>query len=1178
MDCGGNDNGQPSEITIIGNLFYDCDQAVTGKEQNFYVLLNNTVVHQTHQGGLDNDGAVVNLADEGKAEGAGMYLEGNIIYDVEKLVRNLTTATVTFNNNLTSLAWNGPGTDNSAADPLLNHIPSLAETDFKTWEEAQVLRRWFGLQPGSPALGRSPGRQDLGGAIPSGSFVSGVPPGTTRSDAATLTIEPNRTGQGITVAGWPHGAGYTHYKWRLDGGAWSSETPASTAVQLTGLTAGSHSIEVTGRRDSGLYQDDPLFGDDASVTAPPAWTVDPNYVSPPLPGLLLSEVLARNFSIFTSGETTPDLVELVNAGAVPLNLAGVGLSDDSSQPYKYRFPLGTLLDPGAYLVVLADSDTASPGIHLGFALKQEGDSLFLQDAPERGGTQLDQLTFGLQVADLSLGRRADGSWGLCRPTFGETNLAVSTGDPHSLRINEWLANARFLSADDFIELYNPEPRPVALSGLYLSDAAGAPDRYQIPPLSFIAAAGCLSLRADGDDQGRPGHVSFRLAAETGIIELSDADLTPIDVINYGPQATDVSQGRTPSGAEQFSFFRQPTPGALNPGSGGGGTTNIIYHSTPLLAFGATWRYLADLPDPGTSWRNTDFNDSTWKSGAGPLGLETSTPYPYPLPVKTTLPITAPNGTHIKTYYFRTHFQSDAPAVGLTLYATNYLDDGAVYYLNGVRVGALRVSDNPARHDSDATLQPDEGQMEVVPLAADHLRFGDNVLAVEVHQSGNSSSDVMFGLALAAVQAITNSTAESSQPLVLNEVFARNRSRPNIDGRICGWVELFNPNTNAVSLADLSLSDDSAVPRKWVFPEGSLIASGGFQTVWFDETRPISSTNTGFNLPNQGGAVFLSQRPADGGGVLDALHFGWPATDFAVGRVPDGGDDWVLTVPGENAVNVVAGLGSPTALRLNEWMADPLSGSDWFEIYNGDAAPVALHGLAVTDDLGSPVKSPFPPLSFIGTGRYAYVQMLADKKPASGANHADFKLAKEGSALGLFALSGLSLDALGFGAQTHGVSEGRLPDGADTFTQFPTSPTPEAPNRLAGDPGDADSDGMPDTWEDAHGLNRLVDDAALDPDGDGYANLDEYQAGTDPQQAISNLNLQANPTPDGKIELVFQGVAGHNYTAQIRDDLSGVGWQTLLQIPTRVGGGPVIVPAGTGLGAGHFYRIVTPAIP
>ncbi|MBN1142341.1 MAG: hypothetical protein JXB25_11200 [Deltaproteobacteria bacterium] len=51
----------------------------------------------------------------------------------------------------------------------------------------------------------------------------------------------------------------------------------------------------------------------------------------------------------------------------------------------------------------------------------------------------------------------------------------------------------------------------------------------------------------------------------------------------------------------------------------------------------------------------------------------------------------------------------------------------------------------------------------------------------------------------------------------------------------------------------------------------------------------------------------------------------------------------------------------------------------------------------------------------------------------------------------------------------------------------------------GDDEDDDNDGIPDAWELAHGMNPDdPSDAALDPDGDGRSNLDEYLEETDPQ--------------------------------------------------------------------------------
>ena len=59
--------------------------------------------------------------------------------------------------------------------------------------------------------------------------------------------------------------------------------------------------------------------------------------------------------------------------------------------------------------------------------------------------------------------------------------------------------------------------------------------------------------------------------------------------------------------------------------------------------------------------------------------------------------------------------------------------------------------------------------------------------------------------------------------------------------------------------------------------------------------------------------------------------------------------------------------------------------------------------------------------------------------------------------------------------------------------------------------DTDGDGMPDGWEIRNGLNPLdPTDANLDPDADGLTNIREYQLGTDPQSS----DTDGDGMPDG----------------------------------------------------------------
>ena len=129
----------------------------------------------------------------------------------------------------------------------------------------------------------------------------------------------------------------------------------------------------------------------------------------------------------------------------------------------------------------------------------------------------------------------------------------------------------------------------------------------------------------------------------------------------------------------------------------------------------------------------------------------------------------PSGLAFPTYYFRTHFVFNTNLAGLSIVFTNYIDDGAIFYLNGIEIQRVRMPPAPqAIGYADYVAACPPVNCNAVNSAPDVFRIsgdllsnlltgGDNLLAAEVHQNSADKSDVVLGSSMGLVHALVSET-------------------------------------------------------------------------------------------------------------------------------------------------------------------------------------------------------------------------------------------------------------------------------------------------------------------------------------------------------------------------------------------------------------------------------------
>jgi hypothetical protein len=276
---------------------------------------------------------------------------------------------------------------------------------------------------------------------------------------------------------------------------------------------------------------------------------------------------------------------------------------------------------------------------------------------------------------------------------------------------------------------------------------------------------------------------------------------------------------------------------------------------------------------------------------------------------------------------------------------------------------------------------------------------------------------------------------------INEILANNAALQEIDGSTPDWVELYNDAAQEVDLTGWSFN--GLLQQRWIFPSPTKIPAQGYLVIFFSSNLPASARQTGFGLSTDGDTLSLRDASQN---LVDTLTFGMQIPDLSIGRL-GAQATWSLNQPTQGAANVAKQLGNRSALVINEWMADPISGDDWFELYNPETNPVDLSGLFLTDDLTKPTLSKTPALCFLGVGENAFQRFYASGDTNDGPNHVGFKLSAGGESIGLFASASSKIQSVAFGSQLTGISEGRLPDAAANVTRFPLSSSPGKSNFL-----------------------------------------------------------------------------------------------------------------------------------
>ena len=598
-----------------------------------------------------------------------------------------------------------------------------------------------------------------------------------------------------------------------------------------------------------------------------------------LPSALLADsVVVINEIMYHPRGGEPEWIELHNQMATCVDLSGWSLTG----AVEYVLPEGTILPADSCAVVASSIEGSLQGVQglvlgpFNGQLANGGEEIRLEN---NSGRLMNRIRYdddgewpaapdggGVSLAKIDPERESETPFNWTwsdepNGTPGAANFKDAAPAIRPLRLNEVNPAGE---SPFFLEIVNVGTEPVMMAEAWVEVQGSRDFVYTfkngvLDPGEYVVVT--------EDDLGFAPKPGDRLFLGLGDGRISDA-----------MRVSDGVTGRQPDGVGSWLFPARPTPGQANQVELCTGVmiNEIMYHplrvprsdttqALSLVDEKAAIKVLVPEDDSlGRQWTGDSepFDDHTWILGVGTgVGYENGTGYePY-----ISTDVKAAMLRLANTVYIRIPFEVADPARLTTLTLKLRYDDGFLAFLNGTLIAGANMSASATWNDPAAAGHDDVDAVVYESFnVSNHLprlRPGTNILAIEGHNAGSTSSDLLFQTTLEATEAQAASTAGT-------------------DDESRTWVELYNRGTQTVDLSGWRF--DKGI--SYTFPEGTTLPAGGYLVVARDRARltslfpdvPILGEFTG-RLSNDGEELALLDAR---GNPVDQVHYyeggTWPA--------------------------------------------------------------------------------------------------------------------------------------------------------------------------------------------------------------------------------------------------------------------------------------------------------------